>query len=337
MLKCFKIMNYICLKCCLKYLDLLLLINTRSLQMTKQEQWLLKNCDSLKNTTTILTGATGILGEQIARYILLLGGNLILAIRNIEKGEKLKNRLKNEFNNANIFILILDVSSFLSINNFLKELSQKKIKVNYLINNAGIFTAIDKTSKDGYEMRYISNFLGPIYLTYKLIEQIDESEKLKVVFQSSLSATFIKIHWQDIQRKSTKDNIKAYSNSKRLINLASVAIQSAKSQNASLIIAHPGIVNTRIIHYENGFPKWLYPLASGFLNLFCHKAKTGALGVVYALNKNIIFGDYIVPRGLFHIWGKPKKVKVPQYFFDKNQQEKIKLLINEELKKGESF
>jgi len=63
----------------------------------KHRKYLLKNCKSLEGKTVIVTGATGIIGREIAACCLILGADVIMAVRNTVKGEAVKARLAKHF------------------------------------------------------------------------------------------------------------------------------------------------------------------------------------------------------------------------------------------------
>ena len=64
-------------------------------------KWLKENTASLVGKTVAITGSTGGLGQEICRYILKLGGSLVLIDRNPEKSLRFEKKLKQEFNRLN--------------------------------------------------------------------------------------------------------------------------------------------------------------------------------------------------------------------------------------------
>jgi retinol dehydrogenase-12 len=65
------------------------------------------------------------------------GARVILACRNIAKGETAAEDIRNTTRNSQVFVEELDLASFESINEFAKRINQNEEQVNILINNAG--------------------------------------------------------------------------------------------------------------------------------------------------------------------------------------------------------
>jgi NAD(P)-dependent dehydrogenase (short-subunit alcohol dehydrogenase family) len=255
----------------------------------KHKNYLLKNCASLKGKTVIVTGATGIIGREIAACCLILGADVIMAVRNTAKGETVKVKLAKHFDPDKISIAELDVSNIDSINRFAAN-----VKADYLINNAGVLSG---------DKQYMTNFLGPMYLAVKL-----EGKVQKVVFQSSISYAWKKSRpdWSDPRSEKVKTKMKRYGRAKRLLNLTVIAHNSPK-----FCIVHPGICSTNII------PTKLLQVLS---RPFFHSSRTAALGAVVALSKDFPRTHMLGPK-FFGIWGKPKLRKMRKSLFDEKQLE----------------
>lgn len=87
----------------------------------------------IKNSTILLTGATGGIGHSIAAELAGHGANLILVARNEEKLIALKNALTNPEAHD---VLVADITTSAG-QRAIKELARKHNKVDALINNAG--------------------------------------------------------------------------------------------------------------------------------------------------------------------------------------------------------
>jgi NAD(P)-dependent dehydrogenase (short-subunit alcohol dehydrogenase family) len=97
---------------------------------------------SLQGKYSLITGASGLLGEQHAVALLMLNSNVILTDIDFKKLFFLKKKLVRTFPNLKIMIFKMDVTSERSIKKTAKDLEKKKIKVNILINNAAIDSKI---------------------------------------------------------------------------------------------------------------------------------------------------------------------------------------------------
>ena len=271
----------------------------------KHKRYLLKICPSLVGKTVIVTGATGTIGRGIVECCLVLGADVLMAVRNTAKAEALKEKLaRKHFDVTRVSIAELEASSPESINKFVKSLPEKAGY--YLINNAGTLSG---------GKQYMTNFLGPMYLSVRLSERME-----KIVFQSSLSYRWRKSRtdWSDVQSNKVRTNMKRYARSKRLLNTTAVALNNPK-----FCLVHPGICSTNII-------------PTRLLQVLCrpifHSARTAALPAVIALSKPVPQTHILAPR-LFGIWGKPKLRRMQKSLFKAEELGRAKANFENELSK----
>ena len=95
----------------------------------------LKDIFSLKDRNYVVTGAAGLLGSQHAEAICAFGGNPILVDLNKNRLNLLSESLKKKFN-INIQITVLDITDEDEVLNFSKDLKDRHITIDGLINNA---------------------------------------------------------------------------------------------------------------------------------------------------------------------------------------------------------
>ena len=93
----------------------------------------------MENKTIIVTGASGNLGAEIVKSLLQKDFSVVMACRNLKKGEAVRAKILKELSEKEAFVSLeqLDLSSFESIHNFADRLLQKNIRLSGLINNAG--------------------------------------------------------------------------------------------------------------------------------------------------------------------------------------------------------
>ena len=88
------------------------------------------------------------------------GANIIIACRNLEKGDKAVNNIKQLAGNENIKAEYLDLSDLSTVIAFSKKINSELDKLDILINNAGIMVCPEWRTKDGFEMQFGTNHLG---------------------------------------------------------------------------------------------------------------------------------------------------------------------------------
>jgi len=153
----------------------------------------------LKGKVCVITGASDGIGVPTAMTIAKTGAHTILAVRNLEKGQKVADNIKQESGNANVEVMKLDLSSFASVRNFADEFRRKSLPLNLLINNAGLFLTSYTKTDDGFESQLQVNHLSHFLLTNLLMDIIVESAPSRIINVSSDSHLQSKgLDWENL-------------------------------------------------------------------------------------------------------------------------------------------
>jgi NAD(P)-dependent dehydrogenase (short-subunit alcohol dehydrogenase family) len=99
---------------------------------------------NLQGKYSLITGASGLLGEQHAIALLMINSNIILTDVNFNKLILLKKKLVKVFPDLKVLIFKMDVTKEKSIKKIAKDLQKKNIKINILVNNAAIDSKVKK-------------------------------------------------------------------------------------------------------------------------------------------------------------------------------------------------
>ena len=92
----------------------------------------------LSGKTALITGASGLLGEQHARAILEHGGSVVLTDVDASALDRQKKFLVDEFRSDMVVAYYMDVTDENNIKSVFGELTKKGIHISILINNAAI-------------------------------------------------------------------------------------------------------------------------------------------------------------------------------------------------------
>ena len=281
--------------------------------MDKYENWIKNNTHLLTNQLAIVVGATGTIGKEIVNYLLMLNAKVIIAARNITKAEALKNQLMLKYPDAKIYIEHLDVSSLASIDKFQLELDKKYPKADIFINNSGVYHLPKSLSVDGYEIHFATNTLGNYYLAKKIM--YDMKVNAKMIFVSSLAANFSAINFKDVQSLHCNNKMKVYAISKRYMMANILSIKNEIEENTiDINIVHPGVCATELFTKSHSklFNNIIYPL----MKLIFHSPKKAALTIIKGVFTETKFNEWIIPGGLFGVWGYPKVKKMKKSIYD---------------------
>ena len=247
--------------------------------------------------TFVVTGASAGLGLETARILAHYGAHVVLAVRNLEKGEAAAAALRGE-----VEVRWLDVSDLASVRAFAAATD----RVDVLINNAGIMGVPFGTSPDGYEMQFATNHLGHFALSNLLLPKI--SDRVVVIGSQSHRSGDLDLDDLDWKRRGY-GGFAAYCASK-LANLLFLAELQRRLTAAGSTLratgAHPGSTATSITGSTGNGLKT-------FVGSFGHRLVgmppwRGALTTVYAATMDVPGNTYIGPDGPREMTGWPVSV-----------------------------
>jgi short-subunit dehydrogenase len=180
------------------------------------------------NKTVLITGASKGIGFALANKFLENGYKVI--------GTSRSGKIDG-IENDNFEALELDLSEFKTIELFVKELKSKGIKIDILINNAGIGPDLDFTNPEEITFRqtFDVNVIGTTFLTESLIESINEEGKI-INISSKMGS---------IELCERIDSV-AYRMSKTALNMYTKIISNKLSGKIKVASIHPGWVRTTI-------------------------------------------------------------------------------------------
>lgn len=236
--------------------------------------------------TYLITGANSGVGFATAGALATSDTDVILAVRNIEKGKEAAREIKKFVGDSNLHIQYIDLASLQSIKTASEEMLDKFSRIDVLINNAGIHDLRGGETSDGVELNYGINYLGPFYLTRlligRLLETATKSGEARVVNVSSWSHTFA---WNfdplDPLPHPRLQKRESYSESK-LCNILHTNELARRYGDKNLFAhsVHPGYVNSNIFRKEHwpGNWQWVVRLTSPWQI----PARKGAMPAIFA-------------------------------------------------------
>ena len=277
------------------------------------KKWLKNNTQPLNGKTVAITGATGGLGKEICRYILMLNGNLVLINRNAEKTSLLKQQLLDDFPNAEIMCFSADMEELSSVKSVISEI--ENLPIDILILNAAAYSIPRKITTEGFDNVFQINFVSPYFLAQKLISGLSE-RRGRVVVVGSIAHNYSKADFSDIDFSEKNFCNLVYGNSKRYLMYAMFELFKEK-EGVTLSVVHPGITFTNITAH---YPKWLFAIIKHPMKIIFMKPKKAALSIIKGIFSSTEYHTWIGPE-FFDIWGLPKKKKLKTC--DINESRKI--------------
>jgi len=244
----------------------------------------------------VVTGANSGLGEVTARRLAAAGASVVLACRNVAKGEAAAAGMRGD-----VTVRQLDLSDLASVEKFADGIGE----VDVLVNNAGVMAVPFARTADGFELQTGTNFLGHFALTGRLLPRLRD----RVVTVSSPAHKMGRIEVDDLNWERRKyRRWPAYAQSKLADLLFTFELdrrlRSAGSPVRS-VAAHPGYAATEIGRSE-GLEQRLIGIGNRVL---AQSAEAGARPMLYAATMpDVRGGDYWGPDRLGEMRGHPKRV-----------------------------
>src|SRR5262249_44594818 len=135
-------------------------------------RWTVSDIPDQTGRTAVVTGANTGLGYEIAIGLAARGANVVLAVRNLDKGMAAADLIARRFPDANVAVQELDLSSLASVAEAAGALRSSHDRIDLLINNAGVSMTPKLTTHDGFELQFGTNHLGPFAFTGRLLERL---------------------------------------------------------------------------------------------------------------------------------------------------------------------
>ena len=233
----------------------------------------------MQGRVCLVTGGSSGIGKVTARELAGMGATVVMLCRNRTKGEAAQAEIKEASGNAQVDLIVADLSELSQVRRAASEFRQKYTQLHVLINNAGGANPERKATPDGLETTFEANYLAPFLLTQLLLDTLKASAPARIVNVSSAGHTIGNIDFADLQATRRYGSMKAYSQSKLAqifftYELADRLAGSGVTVNA----LHPGLV---ISNFNDGLPGFMRVMGTAFYALFGISAEKGAQTSLY--------------------------------------------------------
>jgi NAD(P)-dependent dehydrogenase (short-subunit alcohol dehydrogenase family) len=151
--------------------------------------WTKDNIPNLREKVFIVTGANSGIGYESSFALAEKGATVIMACRNLERGQRSMDAIKKEIPSAKLELMELDLASLASIRKFAETFSSKYDRLDVLINSGGPIVAARSLTKDGFESHFGVGHLGHFALTALLLDVILKTPSSRIVTVGS------RMHW----------------------------------------------------------------------------------------------------------------------------------------------
>jgi NAD(P)-dependent dehydrogenase (short-subunit alcohol dehydrogenase family) len=271
--------------------------------------WSLKDMPPQTGKRAVVTGAGG-LGFETALALAGAGADVVLAGRDVNKGQAAVTHILRIYPHARVRFGLLDLASLASVYTFADGLLVEACPVDILVNNAGVMTPpLRRATADGFELQMGTNYLGHFALTARLLPLLCGSRRARVVNLSSLAHRGASIQFGDLQWERRYKPWAAYGQSKLAMLMFALELQrrsTAEGWGLSSYAVHPGYARTDLIANGPGLGGLLTALNLWLQPWVSQSAAQGALPTLLAaVSPEAQPGACYGPRGLYELKGSP--------------------------------
>ena len=286
-------------------------------------KWTTAQIPDQTGRTAVITGANTGLGYETAAALAAKGAHVVLAVRNLDKGEDAARRIEQASPAARVDLQELDLTSLDSVRDAAEQLKSEHDTIDLLINNAGVMFTAKTTTKDGFELQFGTNHLGHFALTGLLLDRVLAAPGSRIVTVSSVGHRFARngIRFEDLQWEKGYNRYLAYGQSKLANLMFTYELQRRLAGTATIAAAaHPGGSRTEL---TRNLPAVL-GAASRLLEPLFQDAAMGALPTLRAAtDRGVLGGQYFGPDGFAEQRGYPKVVSSTDASHDVAAQQRL--------------
>ncbi|KAI9261646.1 hypothetical protein BDA99DRAFT_538034 [Phascolomyces articulosus] len=218
----------------------------------------------------IITGGDSGIGLEIARGLLQDGLRVVIASRTTEFMQQAKAQLGDK----NVEYLIVDLTSFKSIQQFVEQVKTKIPKggIDILINNAGIMNTPCHITEDGFEAQFQTNCISPFYLSLLLLPWLNKKQgRILFAASSTLYAASPELDVSLAKKHYGWDGLTHYAHSKLFISMLTRylghQLRDQVDNEIQVFCYHPGAVRTKLFSHTTVFTLPIFSYLFDFIML----------------------------------------------------------------------
>jgi NAD(P)-dependent dehydrogenase (short-subunit alcohol dehydrogenase family) len=192
----------------------------------------------------MVTGATSGIGAAACERLAARGAAVHMVVRDRERGERVRERIAAA-GPGPVELHLCDVSSLASVRELAAGLDPR-LRLDALVNNAGVLPPARTHTEEGFELTFATNALGPFLLTALLLPALRRAAPSRAISVTSGGMYTAKLDLDDLQLERREfDGARFYAHTKRIeVILAEEWSRRLAGEGVRVDTVHPGWVAT---------------------------------------------------------------------------------------------
>jgi NAD(P)-dependent dehydrogenase (short-subunit alcohol dehydrogenase family) len=285
------------------------------------DKWTQQDIPDLTGKVIVVTGANSGLGLECTKAFAEKGATVVMAVRNMEKGDAAKAEVLSVHSGASLDLMKLDNADLSSVREFAAAFKEKYDRLDILCNNAGVMAIPRQETVDGFEMQLGVNHLGHFALTGHLLDIITQTPNARVHNVTSSANYTGAINFDDLMGEKEYSRWGAYGQSKLANVFFTFELQKRLTAAALDTISntsHPGLVigNLQANSVEQSGTRmeaWMYRLSQLFV---AQDISMGVLPMLYGMTAEDAEGGAFYGPRTFNMRGYPAEKKANKAAYD---------------------
>jgi NAD(P)-dependent dehydrogenase (short-subunit alcohol dehydrogenase family) len=278
----------------------------------------------MQGKVVVITGSNDGIGKETAVGVAAEGATTVLACRNQKKAGTAAEEVTRRTGNDDVHVVALDLADLASVQAAAREVLDRWVRLDVLINNAGgIWTERQETAQ-GFEQTFGVNHLGHFLLTNLLLPRITASAPSRIINLTSVGhhSAWRGMRFEDLQSGTRYAAMDAYGRSKLANILFTRALADRVAGTGVTVNAvHPGPVRSGF--GMDGDMGGLMGLGNRLIRPFEISPSAGARTSVYLATSPKVDGEtgrYWVRRKPGHMSGQARSDAQAQRLWSESER-----------------